>query len=72
MRWNKSGKRSFDRYTGDYNAVIFGAPAPKQLWAWAVWDTNFTAEGIEFSLKSARMKACAAIVRSENEAKARR
>lgn len=61
--WRKSGNRCFrrDAASGLFNAMIFGAPAPQQMWAWAVWSSKRTDEGVEFSLNSARTKANAVI-----------
>jgi hypothetical protein len=68
MKWRKKGKRYFVRNTGEYNAVIFGAPLPHGIWAWAIWGCKSTDEGVEHSLASARLKANAVIERIERDA----
>jgi hypothetical protein len=68
--WHKRGQRCFRRDGSElFNAVIFGAPAPQQLWAWAVWSSHRTDEGVEFSLAAARTKATAVIGRLNEEVK---
>lgn len=56
-RWQKRGRRCLWRHCELFHAVIFGAPNPQQLWAWAVWSSRRTDEGVAHSLASARMKA---------------
>jgi hypothetical protein len=58
-RWHRRGKRVYEFLSKDNSAqsMIFGAPLPSQLWAWAVWGEKFKAEGVEFSLASARKRA---------------
>jgi len=63
--WRKSGQRMFRRDSPVFNAVIFGAPAPTQFWAWGVWSRKKQFEGIEFSLARARQKAQAKIEEAE-------
>lgn len=61
--WKRQGVRYMSKDSGNFNAMIFGAPAPFQLWAWAVYGHQFSAEGVEGSLNSARRKANAAIAK---------
>jgi hypothetical protein len=56
-RWRKKGTRWFCRDTKLFNAIIFGATAPLQLWAWAVYSHGQRREGVEFSLSNARSRA---------------
>ena len=63
-KW-KRGRRRYDFGSQDAQAIIFGAQGA-QLWAWAVWGHKFCAEGVEFSLKSARIKANAQLDRLRN------
>lgn len=62
-RWRKTGSRFFrrDSASGLYNAMIFGAPLPMAMWAWGVWSSKRSDEGIEYSLARARTKANAVI-----------
>lgn len=66
-RWHKRGNRCFrrDSASGLFNAVIFGAPAPQHMWAWGVWSSKRSDEGIEYSLARARVKASAVIAELE-------
>lgn len=53
----KRGKRRYDFGSKGVQAIVFGATGAT-LWAWAVWGANdFRAEGVEFSLRSAKRKA---------------
>jgi hypothetical protein len=63
-RW-KRGKRRYDFGSRDAQAIIFGAQGAT-LWAWAVWGHKFRAEGVEFSLQSAKKKADAQLDRLRN------
>ena len=64
-RW-KRGKRCYDFRSSDALAIIFGAQG-RALWAWAVWGHKFAAEGVEFSLHSAKLKANAELDRSADD-----
>lgn len=58
-RWEKRGPRAF-RFWRDYvNAMIFGSD--DGFWAYGVWGSKFTAEGVGFGLRYARKKANEAI-----------
>jgi hypothetical protein len=54
--WKRNG-RYYRWDCGDFNAVIFGAPLPHQLWAWAVWGHELSNDGVEVSLQRARQCA---------------
>jgi hypothetical protein len=55
-RWIRKG-RVYRLFAGDVQSIIFGAEGDISMWAWGVWASKSTAEGIEFSLK--RAKQCA-------------
>ena len=60
-KWVKCGKRCLTAGNRMYQAVIFGAPAPKTMWAWAVWSKDRKVSGVEGSFKDARVNASAEI-----------
>lgn len=63
-KW-KRGKRRYDFVSMEAQGIIFGA-TNASLWAWVVWGKNsFRAEGVEFSLRSARRKANEKLERAE-------
>jgi len=68
--WRKSGDRCFrmDPPSGLFNAIVFGASAQQQMWAWGVWSSKRSDEGIEFSLVRAMTKANAVIGELERTA----
>jgi hypothetical protein len=61
-RWRRRGERVFEFDLRDkVQAIMFGGRGTF-LWAWAVWGAHrFKAEGVEFTLSSARANANAAI-----------
>lgn len=55
--WHRYGPRMYRRNSDCFNAVIFGSPARRGLWAWAVWSDQGQVAGVEFGLLRARKKA---------------
>ena len=55
-RWKRSG-RVYRFSAPEVQSLVFSAPPPFSMWAWAVWASKFSAEGVEFSLKRAKEKA---------------
>lgn len=59
-RWKRANR--VYSFSGDWvQAFIFSAPPPFSMWAWAVWASHSSAEGVEHSLARAREKANAAL-----------
>jgi hypothetical protein len=62
-RW-KRGDRVYRYDSPKAQGLIFSAPN-FYMWAWGVWGHQITVEGIESSLRSAKVKANAALDRIE-------
>ena len=55
-RWIRKD-RVYRFFATDVQAIIFGAQGGLSMWAWGVWASKSTSEGIEFSLKRAKQRA---------------
>ena len=55
-RWIRKD-RMYRFFGPDGQAIIFGAHGGTGMWAWGVWGSKSTTEGIEFSLARAKRMA---------------
>jgi len=57
MSWTLHDNRSYRRETPQYQAFVFGASRPTQMWAWAVWWKSGRAGGVEQGFRAAKTQA---------------
>lgn len=55
-KWRRDGKRVYRFDSDKAQSIIFAAPF-LSMWAWGVWGSHFTQEGIESSLERAKRQA---------------
>lgn len=54
-RWKRKG-RTYRFNCKEAQSIIFGSELPMAMWAWGVWASKFSAEGIEWSLARAKQR----------------
>lgn len=59
LTWKKRGERIYFGYDldGDDSTMIFGAPAPANMWCWVVWLEGRQTAGFANSFAAAKRAA---------------
>lgn len=55
--WKQTSKRTYRCDAAEFNAVLFGATEPAQLWAWSIWWQGGQASAVQTKFADAKNQA---------------